>query len=960
MVIPRALAAQVVATVNCNGSGDTAAIQAAVDAVPTSTTDAVIELSGNCNISDAAPHGGGVDGVTSAAIVVRSTPLTGLTLRAGSNGATLYGAGDEAGIAVLAGNDNTTISGLTFVQVGRPVVVLGASGTKVLDNRILAGPMVDRGIMAVASSTSRTVTYGAGGTAGSVSLTPAAINGLTADNNLVAFSASGQGPSVPAPVVGIDVRQSGTAVISAVVVHANAIAMVAPELAVADQIALRVQATGTPGAITQVVVQANNIGRFDDRNPPVPAPAGTGHSGGRLPVVLVGVNGFDVSANMVRSQLGAAPTKAVSGIVVSGSSSGSISGNDLKLEGDASSNTMDLGGIAVVGGLGTSLGGPSGEPAAQSVLVTHNTLSDSGANRRGIVLAGAAGGVVADNTVTSLQPLVIGNAALASSAGLRNDVNGEVACRNNLGGAGDSPAGVSYGASAGSAANAYPGGTTPNLACVPTVTPSPRTLRAGDSLTLSGKAWSARSVTALLVDSVGATRTAATTAGADGSFSIGFSPSSLDPALADGVIQLKVTAADPSGVSMDSALTSIMKRTSVSIPPGGLVTLDDGGDGYTNELEAFMGVPSTWEGPSAAASVELSVLDSANVVRCGPFSGPPSGSGSFDRNCLGSLPEGAYTARARFLDASSNVIGTATASSVKDTIAATPVVVAPSAGSTVTTNNVPVSGNAEPGSLVTVRNEDGMTVYGSATTDNAGMWGLVVNMADGDHQVTAYMVDRAANRSTSSAPRAFKVDTSIPDTTAPDAPTILTPTNGAYLPATYQIGGQGEPGATITILNGSFRVWSATVAANGGWGAYLTFASGTFTIDAVATDPSGNVSAHSNAVTITVDGDAPDLVINTAPDTLFSLNDTVDVNGTAGDNDQVISVTVAYYRELNGSTLVQGPTNACSGCPGASVTWQNQPSPTLVPGLYTAQVVATDLAGNRTVKSVRFTVLNPN
>ncbi|MDN6888432.1 Ig-like domain-containing protein, partial [Variovorax sp. CAN2819] len=157
------------------------------------------------------------------------------------------------------------------------------------------------------------------------------------------------------------------------------------------------------------------------------------------------------------------------------------------------------------------------------------------------------------------------------------------------------------------------------------------------------------------------------------------------------------------------------------------------------------------------------------------------------------------------------------------------------------TNGNAITGTAQAGSLVTVKDGAGNTI-GSATADGSGNYSVKPAIAPAHDTVLQLTATDAAGNT--SAPATAKVDAK-----APDAPTIE-PTHGD------PITGRAEAGSVVTVKDGAGKVvGSATAAADGLYtvtpakpledGAKIT---------AVATDAAGNVSA---AATATVDAVPP-------------------------------------------------------------------------------------------------------
>ncbi|MGO4536685.1 Ig-like domain-containing protein [Leifsonia sp. 2MCAF36] len=174
------------------------------------------------------------------------------------------------------------------------------------------------------------------------------------------------------------------------------------------------------------------------------------------------------------------------------------------------------------------------------------------------------------------------------------------------------------------------------------------------------------------------------------------------------------------------------------------------------------------------------------------------------------------------------------------------------AGSGVVPTTGGVRGTAYPGASVTVTADTGASCTFPA--DSNGNWGCVLSadLTDGRHAITATQVaDFSSQRSATSAAVAIDVDR-----TSPSAPSITTPTGGSASPGTpLAFGGAGETGAHITLYASTARgaavVCTADVVA-GGWSCQGALDAGTYTLSALQRDAAGNVSAGSNAVTLTV------------------------------------------------------------------------------------------------------------
>lgn len=131
-----------------------------------------------------------------------------------------------------------------------------------------------------------------------------------------------------------------------------------------------------------------------------------------------------------------------------------------------------------------------------------------------------------------------------------------------------------------------------------------------------------------------------------------------------------------------------------------------------------------------------------------------------------------------------------------------------------------VTGTAEPGSTITLKDANG-NVIGTGKTGSDGNFtvSLGTPLINGEH-VTATATDAAGNTSQSATVTA-------PDLTAPDAPTIgsvtddIGPQTGALTNGSStndqrpQLSGTAEAGSTVTIYDGGIAIGTAVVSSNG-------------------------------------------------------------------------------------------------------------------------------------------------
>ncbi len=282
-----------------------------------------------------------------------------------------------------------------------------------------------------------------------------------------------------------------------------------------------------------------------------------------------------------------------------------------------------------------------------------------------------------------------------------------------------------------------------------------------------------------------------------------------------------------------------------------------------------------------------------------------------------------------------------TSFTVDTTAPGAPVITAPAPSSTVPTASVTITGTAEPGASVFVK--EGLATIASTGANGAGDWSVVVAFGNGSHTITAYAMDAATNLSAPSPPVTFTVSASG-DTTPPGAPTIVNPADSSLQPAFVSFTGIAEPGSTVRIFEGAVQRVSGTADGGGNWRVGATFLTGSHTVTATASDVAGNVGVASAPRTFSVDAQAPEIWLTTAGGALFLPLQPAVIAGGARDNLGVDRIVVEY-RDLRGELVLNAPANTCGGCPGSPVTWEARP--VLTPGIYSAKAFAVDLAGNR-------------
>ncbi|MCJ0810871.1 Ig-like domain-containing protein, partial [Acinetobacter baumannii] len=293
-------------------------------------------------------------------------------------------------------------------------------------------------------------------------------------------------------------------------------------------------------------------------------------------------------------------------------------------------------------------------------------------------------------------------------------------------------------------------------------------------------------------------------------------------------------------------------------------------------------------------------------------------------NTLPTLADGPHTITVTATDAAGNV-GNDTAVVTIDTVAPNAPVLDPINATD------PVSGQAEPGSTVTVTYPDGTTATVVAGPD--GSWSVPNpgNLVDGD-TVTATATDPAGNTSLPGT-GTVSADITAPVVALDD---VLTNDSTPALTGTVN-----DPTATV-VVNVDGVDYPAVNNGDGTWtladNTLPTLADGPHTITVTATDAAGNVGNDTAVVTIDTSLPVVSLDDLTTNDTTPALTGAID--------DPTATVVV------NVDGIDYPATNNGDG------TWTlaDNTLPALIDGPHTVAVTATDPAGNTATDTATLTI----
>ena len=446
------------------------------------------------------------------------------------------------------------------------------------------------------------------------------------------------------------------------------------------------------------------------------------------------------------------------------------------------------------------------------------------------------------------------------------------------------------------------------------------------------------------------------TVGADGLWSF------TTPALSNGSHSLTATVTDAAG-NVSAPTAAIVVNVAADLPPAtsSLEITDDSGSTLvplTNGASTADSTPTLSGLTTAGALVTLyngdTVIGSVAADASGQWNFTPA-----------ALADGTYAFRADTTNANGSITPSPVLSITIDTLApATPADLqlvnddgaAVAAGSAINDNTLTLSGSAEPGSTVTVR--DGDTLLGTVTAGGDGSWSFTTPvLTDGSHSLTATVTDAAGNVSAASAPLNFTVDTQAPEAVSglvvtDDVGDSTGPlTSGTTTDdATPVLSGQAEPDSLLTIYDNGVAIGSLTVGTDGNWSFTTpTLSNGAHSLTLTLTDAAGNVSAPTAPFDFTVAAGEPPaastLVITddsgSAPVDLADGASTRDTTPTLSGQTFANALVTLY----NGDTVIGSVTADING------QWSFTPA-ALADGTYDFRAAVTDAAGNTTDSAI--------
>jgi ELWxxDGT repeat protein len=270
------------------------------------------------------------------------------------------------------------------------------------------------------------------------------------------------------------------------------------------------------------------------------------------------------------------------------------------------------------------------------------------------------------------------------------------------------------------------------------------------------------------------------------------------------------------------------------------------------------------------------------------------------------LAEGPHTVQFRAIDAAGNTDPSpATRSFTVDTVAPDTVIDSgPANGSTVATDQVTFTFSGT-GGAVTYECKIDTGMY-SECTSPTGYTGL----DDGIHTFSVRGTDAVGNTDPTAASRSFTVDTSVPDTTAPDTNITDGPANQALIAtdqASFSFTGiPAEDTASFVCAIDSGESVACTSPTT-----FIGLVDGPHTVSITAVDAVGNTDPSPATRTFAVDTAAPDTSIDSGPangSTITTTSATFEFSGTGDpttfecsidDGDYVVCTSPTVFTDLS-------------------------------------------------------------
>ena len=458
-------------------------------------------------------------------------------------------------------------------------------------------------------------------------------------------------------------------------------------------------------------------------------------------------------------------------------------------------------------------------------------------------------------------------------------------------------------------------------------------LVAGDSIILLNGSTSVRSITLSAAD-----------------ISAGFVLLQPDSDLSEGISIFTAKARSNAGNTgaASSALTIVVDTTGQSAPLApDLIALDDTGASSSDDITSvtqpnFLVV---FSGLGVIANDQVQLLDaSLQVIGTATVSSIDVANGSVNVAPSGSFTDGTNVVKARIIDRAGNT-GTASPNasiriSTNIPNATTPVLqtasdTGQSSSDRITQRSTPTfTGVGTSGDTVKLYN--GSTLLGTSLVAS-GTWSITVaSLADNTYTLRALVTDNAGNESSFSAGLGVTIDTLRPVAPSISGSPLLKSTS------TPSVSGTAEAFAVVNVYEDLHLIGTTTADGLGNWTlTSSSLADQSYSLKASATDVAGNTSTDSTVVSMLVDTVVPNAPTIAAIST-FSLTQALSGTGEPG-------ATLTIY---DGTTALGSVTVSGGG------TWSFT-TPTLTNSAHSFTATQIDAVGNTSAASIPARTASP-
>jgi hypothetical protein len=391
-----------------------------------------------------------------------------------------------------------------------------------------------------------------------------------------------------------------------------------------------------------------------------------------------------------------------------------------------------------------------------------------------------------------------------------------------------------------------------------------------------------------------------------------------------------ITVTDTAGNASSALSVSAFTVDTVAPAAPGTPDLTAGSDTGSSSTDNITSNTTPAFTISCETAATVTLLSGATVLGTGTCS---SSTVTITSSAL--TTNGVYSIKAKQTDAAGNVSATSSALSVTIDTAnpsapGTPDMTAGTDSGTSSTDNITSDTtpdftiSCESGATVTLK--EGGTTVGTGTCASSTVTITSSSLSEASHTITATQTDAAGNTSSTSSGLSVTIDATAPATTGtPDldaaSDTGTSSTDNITNDTTPTLTATCENSATVQLLSGATVLASGTCSSG-----TVSLTSSVLTVNGVyqfkmrQTDPAGNVSTASAALSVTIDTSAPTLAevtpvstptSDSTPDYVFSSTQAGTITYGGDCSSSTTSASVGN-NTITFSTLGDGPHSNCT------------------------------------------------